>query len=131
MARPEAQGPSVMLAMLIGIGSAEVLKFVEDEKVPALGILIETLMSETTCPNCGGAVEACDSATEDLPPTTAGLAQMLVRWKSEPVPIDPVVDFGLGHPTPQCRLRAVEIGRHLGVGIVPRRATETMPGLNS
>src|SRR5664279_3695064 len=81
MARPEAQDPSVMLAMLFGIEGAEVLAFVEDEEGPAFGILIETPMSETTCPTCGGAVEASGSVTEDLPPTTAGPADLLIRWK--------------------------------------------------
>jgi len=68
-----------MLAMLIGVEGAEVLAFVEDEEGPAFGILIETPMSETSCPTCEGEVEACDSATEDLPPTTAGPAYMLIR----------------------------------------------------
>jgi transposase len=70
-----------MLAMLIGIEGAEVLAFVEDEEGPAFGILIETPICVPSCPTCGGAVEACGSVTEELPPTAAGPAHMLIRWK--------------------------------------------------
>ena len=70
-----------MLAILFGIEGAEVLAFVEDEEGPAFGILIETPISETTCPTCGGSVETCGSVTQDLPPTTAGPADLLIRWK--------------------------------------------------
>jgi len=70
-----------MRAMSFGIGGAEVLAFVQDEEGPAFGILIETPMSETTCPTFGGAVEASDSLSQDLPPITAGPADLLIRWK--------------------------------------------------
>ena len=70
-----------MLAMLVRIDGAEVLAFVEDEEGPAFGILIETPMCGSTCPTCGGAVKECGRVTEDLPPTSAGPAHMLIRWK--------------------------------------------------
>ena len=70
-----------MLAILFGIEGAKVLKFVEDEEAPAFAILIEMPLVETVCPTCGGPVRVNDPVTEELPPTMAGPAHLLIAWK--------------------------------------------------
>jgi hypothetical protein len=81
MARPEQQDPAFMLAVLFGIEGAEVLTFVEDEENNAFAVLIETPLQPTSCPTCGGDVMAMDPVTQELPPTTAGLKDLLIAWK--------------------------------------------------
>jgi hypothetical protein len=81
MDRSEIQDPSLMLAILFGIEGAEILKFVEDEDGSAFAILIETPLTETVCPTCASAVHADEPVTEELPPTTAGPADLLIAWK--------------------------------------------------
>jgi len=72
-----------MVAILFGIEGAKVLKFVEDEESEegALGIMIETPLVETRCPTCGGEVVEADRVIDELPPTTAGPAHVLIAWK--------------------------------------------------
>jgi hypothetical protein len=81
MARPEAQDPAFMLAVLFGIEGAAVLKFVEDEENDAFAILIETPPQLTWCPTCHADVRAVEPVTEELPPTTAGPRHLLIAWK--------------------------------------------------
>jgi hypothetical protein len=81
MARPDAQDPAFMLAVLFGIEGAEVLKFVEDEENDAIAILIETPPQLTRCPTCHADVQAVEPATEELPPKTAGPRHLLIAWK--------------------------------------------------
>ena len=70
-----------MLAILFGIEGAKVLKFVEDEEAPAFAILMEMPLAETACPTCGGPVRVEDPVTDELPPTMAGPAHLLIAWK--------------------------------------------------
>ena len=70
-----------MLAVLFGIDDAKVLNFVEDDEGPAFGIMIEMPLVETRCPTCGGPVRAIDPVVEELPPTMAGPADLLIQWK--------------------------------------------------
>jgi hypothetical protein len=70
-----------MLAVLFGIDDATVLKFVEDEEGPAFGILIEVPLVQPVCPTCSGSVRVLKPVIEELPPTTAGAADLLIQWK--------------------------------------------------
>ena len=72
-----------MVSVLFGIEDARVLKFVEDDepKEGAFGIMIETSLIETRCPTCGGEVLEAGRVLDELPPTTAGPAHVLIAWK--------------------------------------------------
>ena len=70
-----------MLAILFGIEGAKVLKFVEDEEGPTFAVLIEMPFVAMMCPTCKGPVHAVDPVVEELPPTTAGPAELLIQWK--------------------------------------------------
>ncbi len=83
MQRREVDDPSVMLSILFGIEGAEVLSFVEDDESEegAFAILIAVPRVETRCPACGCAVNELDPIDVELPPTTAGVAHVLIVWR--------------------------------------------------
>ena len=72
-----------MVAIMFGIEDAKVVKFVEDETSDegAFGIMIETPLTETRCPTCQGEVIEAGRVLDELPPTTAGPAHVLIVWK--------------------------------------------------
>lgn len=70
----------MMVAVLFGIENATVLKFVEDDESErgAFGIMIETPLVEPACPICGGHCVEEARVIDELPPTTAGPADVLI-----------------------------------------------------
>jgi hypothetical protein len=70
-----------MLTILFGIEDAKILKFVDDEEGGAFTILIEAPLTETVYPTCGDAVHADHSVTDELPPTAASPADLLITRK--------------------------------------------------
>ena len=72
-----------MVAILFGLETAKILKFVEDEESEegAFGIMVELPLQETRCPTCGGEVLEAGRVIDELPPTTAGPAHVLIAWK--------------------------------------------------
>jgi len=73
----------VVVAILFGIEGAVVLSFVEDEESDddAFGIVIEMPLTDACCPVCGGAAVEVGRVLDELPPTTAGPADVLIAWE--------------------------------------------------